>query len=294
MSQGFHLFVLIITLASIAGCLWLLFSQSRNTPGETADHVWDDDLRENNNPLPRWWLNLFVLTAVFGVGYLVFYPGLGNMAGRLGWTSQQEMQARLDVLTAYRSAAFARLKDQPIDVLARDAGALALGKSVFLANCAGCHGPDAMGARGYPNLTDHDWQYGGSDEAVIASVTHGRNGQMPGFHASLAPDAVDALVAFVPHWSDPGLSPGIREAGMKAFAGVCAACHGADGKGNPALGAPNLTDDIWLWGGTGKTVRDIILFGRQNHMPAHDTLLSGDEIRVAVAYVRSLAQTPAP
>ena len=289
MSQGFHLFVIIITFGSIAGCLWLLFSQSRGTPGEDTGHVWDGDLKENNNPLPRWWLNLFILTAVFGVGYLYFYPGLGNTSGKLGWSSQQEMQARLDELTASRQAAFARLKDKSIDELAADSGAQALGKAVFLANCAGCHGPDAMGARGYPNLVDHDWLYGGDAATVQATITHGRNGQMPAFNGSLAPEAVDALVAFIPHWSDPALPASVREAGMKTFSVTCAACHGPEGKGNPLLGAPNLSDDIWLWGGTRKAVRETILFGRQNHMPAHDVLINADEIRVAAAYIKSLA-----
>lgn len=295
MNLFFHGFVIVLTVLSIVGCLWLLFSQRKGVPGEsTTGHVWDEDLREYNNPLPRWWLNLFVLTAIFGTGYLLLYPGFGNWAGRLGWTSQQEMAHRLAELTANRTEAYARLAGFDLDALAADAGAVSLGRSVFLANCAGCHGPDARGARGFPDLTDADWLYGVDDATLLASITHGRHGQMPAFNGTVTPQALEALLAFIPYWSDPALKPERREAGLKAYTGVCSTCHGPEGKGNAALGAPDLTDGVWLWGGTRSAIRDSILFGRNGNMPAHRDLLSEDEIRVVAGYVRSLAGGSAP
>lgn len=294
MSTGFSIFIIVIVLASIAGCLWLLFGQSKGTQGESTGHVWDDDLREYNNPLPRWWLNMFVLTAIFGLGYLAFYPGLGDFAGRLGWTAHGEMQQNLDKLVQNRQETFATFKDKSVDELVQVPAAMALGKSVFLNNCAGCHGPDAAGARGFPNLTDHDWLYGGDGNTLVTTISHGRGGTMPPFGASLSPEQLQALVEFVPHWSDPALPAAKREAGLKQFAITCAACHGPEGKGNPMLGAPNLTDDIWLYGGNAKAVRETISNGRHGQMPAHENVLTADEIRVVAAYVESLSQAGQP
>lgn len=294
MSTFWSLFVIVITAAMIIACLWLLLANARGVPGEVKDHVWDGDIREYNNPLPRWWFNTFILTVVAAIVYLVFYPGLGNMAGRLGWTSTGEMQADLDRLAARRNAIFASLAGKDIPALAKDPAATALGHAVFLNNCAGCHGADARGAIGFPNLTDGDWLYGGTPEAIVASITNGRQGQMPAFGAVLSKEALGALLDFVPYWSDPGLDAGKRARGMTQFAATCAACHGPDGKGNQAIGAPNLTDDIWLHGGGRSRIKETIVWGRKGAMPAHETLLSPDEIRVVAAYVYGLSQAPAP
>ncbi|MBX6419757.1 MAG: cytochrome-c oxidase, cbb3-type subunit III [Nevskia sp.] len=294
MSTFWSGFVIVISLGMIAACLWLLFANARGAPGETTGHVWDEDLREYNNPLPRWWFNLFVILSAFGVGYLVLYPGLGNFRGWLGWTSTQQLQQNLDTLTARRKAAFAALAGKDIPALAQDPGARTLGRAVFLNNCAGCHGADAQGAVGFPNLTDDDWLYGGSPEAIVATITHGRNGVMPPIGVGLSPEARQALLDFVPYWSDPALDPAKREAGMKQFALTCAPCHGADGKGNKILGAPNLTDDIWLFRGGRAGVEETIMKGRQSAMPAWQNVLTPDEIRVVAAYVYSLAPHPVP
>lgn len=289
MSAFWSLFVIVITVAMLAGCLWLLFANARGKPGESTGHVWDDDLREYNNPLPRWWLNLFIITVVFAVGYLAVFPGLGNFSGRFGWTSSGQMQAGLDELTARRRAVFAALSGKDIPALARDKSALALGKAVFLNNCAGCHGTDARGAVGFPNLADKDWLFGGAPEQIVETITHGRHGIMPPIGAALPAEAQQALLDFVPYWSDSKLDPAKREAGMKQFALTCAGCHGADGKGNMALGAPNLSDDTWLFRGGRDGVRETIMGGRQSTMPAHDSILTPDEIRVVAAYVWGLS-----
>jgi len=291
MSTFFHWFVIVIAVGSMVGALWLLFANARRRPGESQDtgHVWDDDLREYNNPLPRWWLNLFVITVVFAAGYLAFYPGLGNFAGLGGWTQQGQMAARLDAVKARRQALYAQFKDKDVAALAQDATAHALGRELFLGNCAGCHGADARGALGFPNLSDGDWLYGGAPDTIVASITHGRQGVMPPFGAALPPEAVNTLVAFVPRWSDPTLDHGTRAAGLQRFAVTCAACHGPDGKGNPLLGAPNLTDNVWLHGGRPEQVRETILSGRRGAMPAHEPILTADDIRLVAAYVYGLS-----
>jgi cytochrome c oxidase cbb3-type subunit 3 len=292
MSAFWHWFVIVITVASMIGCLWLLFANARRSPDATKDtgHVWDEDLRELNQPLPRWWLNLFVLTVVFAAGYLVFYPGLGNFAGTLGWTQGAEAQAALAAINEQRGAAYAQFKDRDFPALAADPTAQSLGREIFLRNCAGCHGADARGAVGFPNLADHDWLYGNRPEDIVASVSNGRRGAMPTFNGALPAEAVKVLATFVPRWNDPRLDNGTRAAGLRQYAITCAACHGPEGRGNPALGAPDLTDDVWLYGGTSEHVRQSILFGRNGNMPAHAALLSPEDIRLVSAYVYGLAQ----
>lgn len=294
MSLFWHLFIVVLTVASIIGCVWLLLSQSRGKSGPETTHTWDEDLTEYNNPLPRWWFNLFLITVVFGVGYLVFYPGLGNVGGRLGWSSQKEMQVRLDQLTARRDAQYAKLAGKSVAELAQDASALGLGRAVFTANCAGCHGADAHGAIGFPDLGDHDSLFGSDPDTILTSIANGRGAAMPPFEAMLSAEAVEALVDFLPYWSDPTLDPAKRAAGLKHYSGICAACHGPEGKGNVAMGAPNLTDDVWLFGRSREQIRDTILKGRSTQMPAHKDILSTDELRVVAAYVTSLTQGPPP
>lgn len=292
MSSFWNWVVIAIVAGSFIGAMWLLFANARGKAGEgDTGHVWDDDLREYNNPLPRWWLNVFVATTVFGVIYLALYPGLGNFAGKLGWTQQKQLHARLDALKAQRERQFAKFHDRDVASLAADPAARTLGRNVFLNNCAGCHGADARGALGFPNLSDKDWLYGGTPEAIVASVTNGRNGQMPAFNGAIDAPTFDALVRYVQHWNDPKLDAAVREQAQKQFGITCAACHGPDGHGNPVIGAPNLTDTIWLHGGTHERIRETILFGRRSAMPAHEKLLSPDEIKLVSAYVYSLSHT---
>lgn len=295
MSTFWSVFVIVITVLSIIGTLWLLFANARgNKTSEDTGHVWDGNLREYNNPLPRWWLNLFVITIVFSIGYLVVYPGLGNFAGTLGWSQTAQLDARLAQLQAKRAAAYARYVDQPLEQIAADPAAQSLGRELFLGNCAGCHGADARGAKGFPNLADRDWLYGGSPDTILASITHGRGGIMPPFNGAVGPDKLPDLVATISRWSDATLDPEVRKRGMAQYAITCIACHGPEGKGNPLLGAPDLSDNIWLYGGSAEAVRETILFGRGSpaRMPAHDALLTPEQIRVVGAYVYGLSVQP--
>lgn len=291
MSPFWHGFIVVLTVASLVGCLWLLFANARGTPGEgTTGHVWDEDLSEYNNPLPRWWLNLFILTVVFAVGYLVVYPGLGSYAGIWGWTQDNQLEQRMEAVRARRQTVYASLGQRDPAALSKDPSVMALGREIFLGNCAGCHGADARGAIGFPNLADRDWLYGGSPDAIMTSIREGRHGQMPPFNGGLEAKKVDDLVAMLQHGFGTGLREERRANAMKQFSITCAVCHGAEGKGNPAMGAPNLTDDIWLHGGSTEQIRHSLLFGRQSNMPAHKDLLSADDIRVVTGYVYGLSQ----
>lgn len=285
-----------LVIFNIVACLALLIWTARRSPQEVATqgsdtgHVWDDDLREYNNPLPRWWLNLFVISIVFGCIYLALYPGLGNFAGRLGWTSAAQHDQQRAQIEALRERVYQAFEQREIAELRQDPKALDLGGKLFQTNCAGCHGTDARGAKGFPNLGDGDWLYGGSAEQVYASITHGRSGKMPTFFGTMDEPQLQSLVSYVRDLHKPNRDPADYPAGAAKF-GICAACHGAEGKGNAALGAPNLADDIWLHGSSAADIRETILFGRNSQMPAFEGTLSETERRLLAAYVLQLPET---
>jgi cytochrome c oxidase cbb3-type subunit 3 len=297
MSFNWTLFVAILTIANILACFWLLWwtrkrrddGGPKESPTSTTGHVWDEDLAEYNKPLPKWWLNLFYVTIVFSLGYLVFYPGLGGFAGTSGWSSAAQHDADAAAAEAKIAPLFARFAAVPLDQLAQDAEAVALGRSVYANNCAQCHGADARGAKGFPNLTDADWQWGGHADAVLATIQHGRIGVMPPWGAALGDQGVTEVTAYVQSLSGMQADPSLAGAGQARFAMLCAACHGADGKGNVALGAPNLTDNVWLYGSDTSTIADIIRNGRNGVMPAWGPIIGDDRVRVAAAFVLSQA-----
>lgn len=292
MNATWSAIVFVLVIANILGCLWLIRATARrrkNEPGEkdTTGHTWDGDLAELNNPMPAWWLFLFVLTIVFGFCYLAVYPGLGNYRGLFDWSETAQRQADLNAEAhkfEQKTRAFAAMD---IPALAANADARGIGRSIFLTRCTGCHGSDAHGAPGYPNLTDNDWLYGGSGEQIVASITHGRRGTMPAWGATLSDADLHAVVAYVGAHAQAADSRTQR--GEQVFHTYCAACHGADAKGNPLLGAPNLTDDIWLYGGTPALIETTVRNGRGGQMPAHENVLSPEKIRLVAAYVYSLS-----
>lgn len=291
MSLGMTLFIAIVVIGNIVGCLWLIRATSKRKAGEVEEgevksHVWDDDLREYNNPLPRWWLNLFLITIVFAAIYLALFPGLGSFQGYASWSSSEQLQEQLAGYHAQRDAFFGRFAGQDIAVLADSPDARRVGEAIFGRNCAGCHGTQALGAVGYPNLADDSWIYGGSPDQIEASIVHGRAGVMPAFNGQLSAEQLDALITLLEDWPDDASD----SAGYALFQTRCAACHGTGGLGNTAIGAPNLADDVWLWGGDREAIRYSILFGRQNNMPAHDALISDDEIRLVTAWVYGLSK----
>jgi cytochrome c oxidase cbb3-type subunit 3 len=297
-TSGFwNWYVALITVLSILGCGILLWSQSRHKvrigqdgqPEKTTGHVWDEDLTELNTPMPRWWMGLFYLTIVFGIGYLVLYPGLGSYAGRLGWKSSGAYQAEVKRANLDYSPLFDKYLAQPIPAVARDPQAHEIGQRLFLNYCAQCHGSDARGNKGYPNLTDGDWLYGGEPSVIKETIMKGRHGQMPPMGAALGSDKdIENVAHYVRSLSGLTADP-VKVAFGKPKFGACAACHGFEAHGNPALGAPNLTDKVWLYGGSAETVMETIRKGRDNTMPAWGEFLGEGKAHVLAAYVWSLS-----
>ena len=287
-------FIAIVALASIVGCgIFLkILSTRRLAPGEkpgTTGHVWDEDLAEYHNPMPRWWMWLFYITIVFALAYLAYFPGLGSFAGIGHWTSQGKYEKEMaDADNAY-GPLFDKYLKQDLRAVAADPNAHQMGERLFLTYCSQCHGSDAHGAKGFPNLTDNDWLYGGEPETIKASITGGRNGMMPPMAAAIGGEQGAKQVAnYVLSLSGRPHDAQLAAAGKDKFA-VCAACHGPDGKGNPAIGSPNLTDDIWLYGGSEKTIVETISKGRNGMMPAQQDALSAGKIQLLAAYVYGLS-----
>jgi cytochrome c oxidase cbb3-type subunit 3 len=292
-TSGFwHVYISIISVVSIVACGVFLWSQSVRKPGpvETTGHRWDEDLAEYNNPLPRWWSWLFYLTVAFALVYLVLYPGLGTWKGTLGWSQLGQLKAEQDAAEKQFGPLYAKFSAQEVEALAKDPDALAIGQKLFLNNCAQCHASDGAGSRGFPNLTDRDWLWGGDAKTIKATIAEGRTGVMPPFGASLNAEQVKNLAHYVRSLS--GLTTdSLRVAfGRELYQQNCVACHGAEGKGNPALGAPNLADRVWLHGSAEETVMETITKGRTDHMPAHKTLLDEARIHLLTAYVLSLSK----
>jgi cytochrome c oxidase cbb3-type subunit 3 len=297
-TSGFwNWYVALITVLSIFGCGLLLWSQSKHKvrigkdgqPEKTTGHVWDEDLTELNTPMPRWWMGLFYLTIVFGIGYLVLYPGLGSYAGKLGWQSSGAYKLEVKQANLDYGPLFDRYLTQDIKAVARDPQAHEIGQRLFLNYCAQCHGSDARGNKGYPNLTDADWLYGGEPSVIKETIMKGRHGQMPPMGAALGSDKdIENVAHYVRSLSGLTADP-VKVAFGKPKFGACAACHGADAHGNPALGAPNLTDKVWLYGGSAETVMETIRKGRDNTMPAWGEFLGEGKAHVLAAYVWSLS-----
>jgi cytochrome c oxidase cbb3-type subunit III len=286
-------YVAIITVVSIIACMVLLLLVSRKKvqvlPDNSTGHVWDEDLREMNNPLPRWWVWLFVGTTIFAVGYLVAYPGLGNFAGVMGWSSAGELKAERAQAAKTIEPIYQAFASKNFEQLAADPHAMGIGQRLFLNNCAQCHGSDARGSKGFPNLADSDWLYGGTPEIIQQSITHGRIGQMPPLAAAVG-DANDIknVAQYVLSLSGSPHNALAAAQGKSKFS-TCAACHGIQGKGNQAMGAPNLTDHIWLHGWGEELIVSMIRQGKTNAMPAQKDRLTEAQIRLLSAYVWGLS-----
>ncbi len=284
-----------ITLGGILGCVLLLWVTSRKKLPDSVDnttgHVWDEDLRESNNPLPLWWVGLFVLTIVFSLFYLAFYPGLGNHEGRFAWTSVQQYEQEVTQANADLAPIYARFDAMSPEQVALDPQARHIGEHLFLNNCAQCHGSDARGTKGFPNLTDGDWLYGGSPDKIKESITLGRQGNMPPMAAAVG--GAEDVKNLAHHVLSLSGSPNdsLRAALGKPKFGACAACHGADAKGNQALGAPNLTDKVWLHGWGEEAIVSMVTKGKLNQMPAQEGRLTPSQIHVLSAYVWGLSNT---
>ena len=293
-SSGWSIYIAAATIVGLIACLVLLIIAARRrvmAGDNSTGHVWDEDLRELNNPLPRWWMGLFVLTIVFAGGYLVLYPGLGSAAGSLGWTSQTQYEAEQAKARALAAPLYASFAALPADALARNPQAMAIGERLFANNCATCHGADARGSKGFPNLTDADWLWGGTPEKIVETITEGRQGMMPPMAAAVGgAQDVQNVANYVLSLSGSPHNAIAAAAGKAKFM-ACAACHGIDGKGNTALGTPNLADRVWLHGWGEEAIVAMVNNGKTNVMPAHKDRFTPEQIHVLAAYVWSLSNS---
>lgn len=294
-SDFWNWYISIMTILSILACLWLLRWMSvgfqKTDKVEDTGHVWDGDLTELNNPLPRWWLGLFYITIVFGGFYLLLYPGLGTYQGLLGWSSKGEYEAEVARVDAEVGPLFARYQQTAILDLTKDETALKVGERLFINYCSNCHGSDARGARGYPNLRDGDWLWGGTPSDIETTILQGRQAAMPAWEAALGGElGVDQVTQYVLSLSGRATISELADEGKKKFQLFCVACHGADGTGNIAVGAPNLTDDTWLYGGSLTRIAESIAKGRNGVMPAQGEFLGKAKVHLLAAYTYSLSQ----
>ena len=268
---------------------------------ETTGHVWDG-IQEFNNPLPRWWLWALYLTIIWGIGYVIAYPAWplisGATPGLLGYSTRANVAKEIQRFEDANAPVEAKLVAADLPAIATDPElanfAKNAGGAVFRTRCAPCHGAGGAGARGYPNLLDNDWLWGGTMEDIHQTVSHGirnttdpdaRYSQMPAFGEFLEPEEIDAVVNYVLAISGQDHDAGLAEAGAVVFADNCAACHGEDGTGDREQGAPNLTDAIWLYGGDPATLTETVTKARFGVMPAWAGRLSESDIRAVTAYV---------
>jgi cytochrome c oxidase cbb3-type subunit 3 len=295
MPAFWHWFVVAGVVLFIVWCIWLISWSTKQGPNNVADedlvgHKWDGDLEEWNNPAPRWWLYLYFITIAWAIGYLIAMPGLGTFKGALGWSSAGQYEAEIAFAEQTYEPIYEKYAAMDFADLTKDEEALSLGKSLYASYCTSCHGSDARGAPGYPNLTDNDWLWGNTEQDLFTSIYSGRQAAMPVLAPALGGDeGVTNMARYVKSLST-GESDAAADAMQPMFLAMCGVCHGADGTGNPSLGAPNLTDDIWLYGGSIETIRETILNGRNGMMPAHGELLGENRIKILAAYVASLSQ----
>ncbi len=297
MSTFWTIWISVITLGSVIGCFfllrWTIKDRQGVEEGKSMGHSFDGS-EELNTDIPRWWSSLLMFTILAGLAYCLLFPGLGGWQGLLGWTQKDQYEQELARADETYGKVFREIvyKDNgeyhPIEQLAQNQKAVQIGQRLFLQNCSQCHGSDARGARGYPNLTDGDWLWGGEPAQIKTTILHGRQAAMPGWLETLGEDGIKNMAAYTLSLSGRKVDMMQAKEGEKQFV-LCAACHGPEGKGNPALGAPNLTDNIWLYGGSRAAVEETLRYGRNGVMPAFGDILGEDKIHLISAYVYRLS-----
>jgi cytochrome c oxidase cbb3-type subunit III len=294
LAPGWAWYVGIMTVLSLLACLWILRANSSkneaSAPGKLHGQNEWDGLREYDNPLPKWWSNLFYITVVFSFGYLLLYPGLVVTNGLLDWSTTSAYRDEVKAVKGETDPIFDAYAKQDVKTVSVDNGALRIGARLFQTYCVQCHGTDMRGSKGFPNLVDDDWLYSGTPEGIKTTILEGRNGVMPAFVGALKPDQITDAAQYVLSLSDRSTAPEAVGRGAATFKQTCSACHGADGKGNVALGAPNLTDSIWLYGGSLAAVVETLTKGRQGHMPAQKDTLGEARVHILAAYVYAQSQ----
>lgn len=292
MSSFWSWFVILLVVINVGGSAWLLFAMRKTTlksEDNTTGHEYDG-IKELNNPLPRWWIWLFVITIIFSVVYAFLYPTLGNYIGYFDWSSSGQHQSRVAASKKKYAPLFEKYYSIPVEKLAKNASALKIGERLYASNCATCHGANAKGAKGFPNLTDNDWLYGGAPSEIEKSILYGRRGAMPGWKAALGGDSgVNDMVAYVQSLNGKKVDDAAKERGMAKYKFMCTGCHGDDAKGKQILGAPDLTNNIWLYGGSKAALAETIGKGRNGMMPAQHDILGKEKVRILTAYIYHLS-----
>ena len=292
-SGSWSIYIAVVTVVSILLLMLFTWKMSIGIPkptkgeAETSGHVWDENLQEYNHPLPSWWLNMFYITMTWGLIYLALYPGLGSFAGFLGWTEQGQYDQEMAKAEQKYGPIFQQYLTQDIEKVAQDPKALAIGQRLFANYCTACHGSDAKGGPGFPNLRDNDWLYGGDAAQIKTTIMEGRQGAMPIWGSILGAEGVEKVATFVESLSGRQVDQAVAAEGKKIFDQTCIACHGPEGKGNQTIGAPNLTDDIWLYGSSHAKIVESITKGRNGRMPAHKDFLGEAKVHLLAAYVYS-------
>ena len=295
MSTFWTVWISVISLGSIFGCYWLLWAtrksqQFEDETEETLGHNFDG-IEEYDNPLPKWWLYMFIATIIFSLIYLALYPGLGSFKGFLGWTQENQWQAEVESAEATYGPLYAELAATPVETLAQNTEAMKMGQRLYSTNCSVCHGSSARGSMGFPNLTDNDWLYGGNPENIKETLTNGRTAAMPAWEAIIGAEGITQVAHYVRSLSgQETVKKTLADKGAALYTANCSACHGGDGKGMHALGAPNLTDGIWLYGGTQRMVEATLRNGRNGVMPAFSETLGEERVHLVSAYIYSLSR----
>jgi len=292
MASFWSYWIIILTSITLVGLTWILFANRKReaqAEDKTTGHV-ADGIEEFDNPLPAWWFYMFVITIVWGVGYLIVYPGMGNFAGVIGWTQV----GQYDKEVAAADEKYRDMRDRylalPVEEIAGDPAVRKMGMRMFANNCAQCHGADAKGRYGFPNLTDDDWIFGGDPATIKATLENGRQAVMPAWGSIIGDKGVTDVTRYVLSLNGRDVDEAQIAAGETVYQTYCVACHGAEGLGNPALGAPNLTNGVWLYGGSEEQLAHSIRAGRNGMMPAFKDTLSEDKIHIISAYVYGLNQ----
>ena len=292
MASFWSYWIIILTSITLVGLTWILFANRKReaqAEDKTTGHV-ADGIEEFDNPLPAWWFYMFVITIVWGVGYLIVYPGMGNFAGVIGWTQV----GQYDKEVAAADEKYRDMRDRylalPVEEIAGDPAVRKMGMRMFANNCAQCHGADAKGRYGFPNLTDDDWIFGGDPATIKATLENGRQAVMPAWGSIIGDKGVTDVTRYVLSLNGRDVEEAQIAAGETVYQTYCVACHGAEGLGNPALGAPNLTNGVWLYGGSEEQLAHTIRAGRNGMMPAFKDTLSEDKIHIISAYVYGLNQ----
>ncbi|MBD2858213.1 cytochrome-c oxidase, cbb3-type subunit III [Spongiibacter sp. KMU-158] len=295
MTSFWSAWIIVLTVISLVLVCWVLFSNRKTTVQDkdnpTTGHIYDG-IEEYDNPLPGWWFKMFVITIIFAIGYLIAYPGMGNFKGLLGWTSVGQWQAEVDKAEAHTAEIFAEYRNTSVEALADNPKAMRMARRMFANNCSVCHGAEGKGSYGFPNLTDQDWLYGGSPEAIKTTITFGRKGNMPAWESALGEAGLSDMTGYVSKLSQgKTVAAEAHPDADQKFAMLCAACHMPDGSGNQMLGAPRLNDNVWLYGGDSGRIKHTLAKGRNGNMPAQGDILGADKIHLLTAFVYKLSHT---